>query len=648
MSTPTEPAPLAPSDLAATVAAWRAHPDAARPHLAGTTLCEDGERLTVGPALSALPTSLQWRAAVVLFSVTGTARGRTRLFVDDSRGWTDLAPVADWTDLDSLCLHGAGDLTDLSALSALPALEYLGLHDAARVTALPTLADTFCQLELSHAAAFTTLPPADALARLTQLELRNLPALSDTSALSACSRLRFAALEGLSPDADVGFLGAWTAVKELELDTLAGLTSLAALSGSTALSELSLHRLPHLHRLDGVLDLPALTRLRIDEVPLHGSLTLAHPALELVSVCGVDPLETLVVRAPALEELYVQSGDALTRFEWHGPTPNLVRHTLPRGIAHLHLTGIAQLETLSLEWCDHLVLADLPALRSIRIQNTVEQKTLDLRNLPRLEAVPELHSEEYHNIVLEDLPAIEAVRIRHSGELNRIRVFRLPNLRCLDLHGSGGRLELRDVPALTHLDLHGRRPGLDPAVIESLDQLEFLDLSKTRGIPRLDLTGCPRLTTVRAHACEDLEVLVLPSSVTTLDVHDAPQIRIEWPAGGAPETVRARCSGALPAVDTWPTAVPIGTLDLDRCLLGPCPVLPALTVRTLRLHDWYALEDLRALDAIVGLEVLVLTGSHKVTDLSPLARHGALRELRVSRAHAEVAGLPDGVVLQVV
>lgn len=610
----------------------------------GLALVDEGERVAVEPPLPELPRWARWRLVTTLLAAAGRATEHDALFVESTAGWPDLAPLRHWTALTSLGIDGLGPLSDLSPIAALPKLEMLSLRDARAVTQLPALASTLQQLSVEGVPALTRLPPAETLAQLRFLELTDATALADTRPLAACTSLRTARLGPLAAGSDLSFLGRWEGIVELELDGLTGLSDLSALAGCGGLVDLSLRELADLVDLSALSELPLLQRLSVGLSPGAAALDLRNPHLAMLSLHDLSALETLRLELPALTALFLDGCAALSRLEWHGAGARVERLQLPDGIHQLEIHGVAGLETLTLPWCDHLVLQGLPDLHTLDIDNRLGLERLELRALPALEAVPALSTETYVDLVLEDLPAVRSITERHNEWMNSIRICGLPALETLDLHDSAcSPVVLADLPALRHLDLHGHTPVANGDMLAALTTLETLELGRCSGLTRLDLSAAPGLTTLHLRDCTGLRELILPPSVTTLDLSGCAALEAaSWPQGGALQRLLAGRGAPPPALATWPAGVPVDTLDLTGAR-GPLR-LPGIAVRHLCLSDASGVEELAGLAALRGLSVVDL-GRTPVTDLSPLAVHAGLTEVRVSRHRARPSGCPHGVTL---
>ncbi|MEL6349563.1 MAG: leucine-rich repeat domain-containing protein, partial [Myxococcota bacterium] len=156
--------------------------------------------------------------------------------------------------------HGyTGELSDLSPLTTLPALRNLSLTHALGVRDLLPLASTqLTSLSIAGAENLTDLSPLAMIPTLTQLNLSNNTAITDLSPLSRLTRLESLDLRRCRSVKDVSALVNLTNMRRLILDDCPEIRDLSPLSGMTQLETLHISRCPQITDLAPLDGIPAL------------------------------------------------------------------------------------------------------------------------------------------------------------------------------------------------------------------------------------------------------------------------------------------------------------------------------------------------------------------------------------------------------
>lgn len=313
------------------------------------------------------------------------------------------------------------------------------------------------------------------------------------------------------------------------------------------------------------------------------------------------------------------------------------------------LGGLAELTRLNLHRC-RAVADTTPLLTLGRLRE------LDL-SMTKVRATPGFGAA---------FPALETLTLRgcrafkDAGQLSGLR-----RLTHLDLGWTGIRdlTGLRDVPAVTHLDLRSCGQLRDLRGIDALSDLTELTLDECPRLKSVDGFGVhPRLTKVGIHGCPELADLSGLSTLTNLtrlyvrgserltSLRDIASLRLLKSVGvlDCPSLRDFSALGALPlleglsmvGLDQLRDLSPLGLVGHDRLAdlsvtgcrnlrsFGDLSGLTALS--SLWIHDLPSLTDLDGLGGLPALSKLTVLNCRLLTDADGLAG-SPLREAVFSR-----------------
>lgn len=603
-----------------------------------TIWCVEEPGIDDVPDLPPGPYYALWAGTVSDLTRVSRLRPLKALHITCNLGVTDLSPLAELSELESLVLR-CDDVADLRPLARLTKLEVLHIHNGHKVTDLSPLAalQGLRLLSIQGAESLTDLGP---LARLPDLRVLVVegPKVGDLAPLARLARLTWLGLRGCARVADLRPVARMPHLAYLDLAQCPAVADLGPLADLTDLEHLDLHgaaevtdvaplaRLTRLRHLDllgcrQVTDLWPLRRVCQTEpqrVWVEGPLRSRLLCLQRVSPSQINILmgghyvtsarppadgrctwTNIVGRSVPLPAAYacgisrlfypIRSGrpGTLLDFAWDGPRVTVSADGAPPRLAGILATTAEGRAALSralvrargplVVWVDAASAAELPPLPAgADVTLVAAGLGVPLKSMARTRNLAGLHIQSCGTPVSD---------LRPIAHLTSLRLLVLPaGPRVTSLKHLARMTQLRTLTVPLAADLDDLGP------LARLTQLQSLHLTCAKAPNLAPLAALPRLKTLRLDGDINGERLTGLGQLTRLE-----SLSLDWHG-------------------------------------HPCDFAALAQLRNLRalhLTDCRNVADLHPLASLGNLEVLTLRGCDRVADIAPVARLPRLRSLEL-------------------